>query len=222
MNMYQATIALLIVLWAVPALAETKTMTGDQETLYAVGLVMARQLAVFSLSPEEFDIVKQGLQDGMTGKTPLEKSEAFSSKIKELAQLRRDAHGKKAAQGTKELLDKALKEKGAVQTASGLIYIPRVEGKGANPAVTDKVTLHYRGTLVDGQEFDNTKWRGQPTTLTLASGIKCWTEGIPMMKAGGKARLICPSNLAFGKSGTGLIPAEATVIYDVELIEAVK
>jgi FKBP-type peptidyl-prolyl cis-trans isomerase FkpA len=222
MNMYQATIALLIVLWAVPALAETKTMTGDQETLYAVGLVMARQLTVFSLSPEEFDIVKQGLQDGMTGKTPLEKSEAFSSKIKELAQLRRDAHGKKAAQGTKELLDKALKEKGAVQTASGLIYIPRVEGKGANPAVTDKVTLHYRGTLVDGQEFDNTKWRGQPTTLTLASGIKCWTEGIPMMKAGGKARLICPSNLAFGKSGTGLIPTEATVIYDVELIEAVK
>ena len=220
--MYPVTLALLFILWTVPALAEPKPETGDQETLYAVGLLMARQLSVFNLTSEEFDIVRQGLLDGVTGKTPFEKSEAFTGRIKDLAQSRRDARGKKSAQGATELLEKAMKEPGAVKTASGVVYLPRVEGKGPHPAATDKVTLHFRGTLVDGQEFDSTQHRGQPATLTLASGNKCWIEGIQMMKAGGSARLICPPNLAFGKSGSGIIPAEATVIFDIELIAIEK
>jgi FKBP-type peptidyl-prolyl cis-trans isomerase FkpA len=216
--MYQLLILLILVLGAIPAHADSKTFTGDEETLYAVGLVMARQISVFNLTPAEFDIVKQGLTDGVTGKTPVEQSETFSSKIKVLAQSRRDAPRKDSAAGTKALLENALREKGAVKTASGLVYLPRLEGTGPHPSPKDLVTVHYRGTLVDGQEFDNSFRRGQPLTLPLGSGSKCWTEGIAMMRPGGKARLICPPELAFGKSGSGIVPTEATVVYDVEFV----
>ncbi|MCX7146672.1 MAG: FKBP-type peptidyl-prolyl cis-trans isomerase [Sulfuritalea sp.] len=97
------------------------------------------------------------------------------------------------------------------------------EGTGAGPKSSDTVKVHYRGTLVNGKEFDSSYGRGQPSTFPLNRVIPCWTEGLQTMKIGGKAKLLCPPNLAYGSRGIpGTIPADATLIFEVELLEIVK
>ncbi len=213
---------ILVAMLAVPAFAADAPKTEDQKTLYAVGLVVARQLAVFRLTPGELEFVKQGISDGVTGKTPLVKIEDYSQKIQEMAGSRRNAYGEKLTAGTKELFEKAAKEKGALKTKSGLIYVPLKDGTGAAPTGSDKVKVNYRGTLVDGTEFDSSYKRGQPAEFPLNGVIKCWTEGLQMMKPGGKAKLYCPADLAYGERGTGLIPPNAALVFDVELLEVKK
>jgi FKBP-type peptidyl-prolyl cis-trans isomerase FkpA len=214
--------AALVTLITIPSLAADPPKTNDQKTLYAVGLVLARQLAVFSLAPDELEFVKQGMTDGVTGKTPLVDMEAYKAKIQKLALARRDAQGAKLAAQSRGFLEKAAKEKGAVKTASGLVYQSLREGTGAKPAATDKVKVNYRGTLVDGTEFDSSYAAGQPAEFQLNQVIKCWTEGVQMMKAGGKAKLVCPPDIAYGERGSNTIPANATLVFEVELLEVVK
>jgi FKBP-type peptidyl-prolyl cis-trans isomerase FkpA len=97
------------------------------------------------------------------------------------------------------------------------------EGTGAGPKSSDTVKVHYRGTLVNGKEFDSSYGRGQPSTFPLNRVIPCWTEGLQTMKIGGKAKLLCPPNLAYGSRGIpGTIPADATLIFEVELLEIIK
>jgi len=114
----------------------------------------------------------------------------------------------------------AAKEAGAVVTPSGLVYRSLQDGKGASPAATDTVKVHYRGTFPDGREFDSSYKRGEPATFPLDRVIKCWTEGVQRMKVGGKARLTCPSAIAYGERGAGggLIPPNATLQFEVELL----
>ena len=214
--------AVLVTLIALPSFAASEPKTEDQKTLYAVGLVMARQLTVFELTPEELDFVKQGLSDGTTGKKPVVDLDAYKTQIQKLALARRDAQGQKLAAMSREYTDKAAKEKGAVKTASGLVYIPLKEGAGTSPAATDKVKVNYRGTFIDGKEFDSSYAAGQPAEFKLNQVIKCWTEGVQMMKPGGKAKLICPPDIAYGPAGSGAIPANATLVFEVELVEVAK
>ena len=110
---------------------------------------------------------------------------------------------------------------GAVKTASGLIYRELTAGAGASPAASDTVRVHYRGSLVNGTEFDSSYARNEPTEFRLNAVVPCWTEGVQRMKVGGKARLVCPSNLAYGDSGSGPIPGGATLIFDIELMAIV-
>lgn len=215
-------IGLAGIMTAIPALAADDLKSEDQKTMYAVGLVMARQLSVFSLTPAEFELVKEGLVDGVTGRTPRVELDKYGKKIQELATARRNAQGEKLAAEAKDFVEKAAKEKGAVKTPSGLVYIPLQEGNGANPAATDKVKVNYRGTFVDGKEFDSSYKRGTPAEFSLNGVIKCWTEGVQMMKPGGKARLVCPPEIAYGKAGSGTIPANATLVFEIELLEVVK
>lgn len=113
----------------------------------------------------------------------------------------------------------AVKEPSDITTASGLIYHVVVEGAGASPRASDGVTVHYRGTLADGKEFDSSYSRGQPATFPLNRVIRCWTEGLQRMKVGGKARLTCPSQIAYGARGVdNVIPPNATLTFEVELI----
>jgi FKBP-type peptidyl-prolyl cis-trans isomerase FkpA len=109
------------------------------------------------------------------------------------------------------------------KTSSGLVITMLKDGTGASPKGTDTVKVHYRGTLVDGKEFDSSYGRGQPATFPLNRVIPCWTEGVQMMKSGGKAKLVCPSKLAYGSQGVpGTIPPDATLIFEVELLEIIK
>jgi len=222
-------IAALVTLMALPAYAAgqskaevLKPVTEDQKTLYAVGLIMARQASGFELTPEELDFVKQGLTDGITGATPQVDLEGYKNKIQQMALARRDAQGKKLAAKSGAFLDKAAKEKGAVKTASGLVYLPLTEGTGPSPKPTDQVKVNYRGTFIDGREFDSSYLVGQPATLKLNQVVPCWTEGIPMMKVGGKAKLFCPPDIAYGAGGSGPIPPNATLVFEVELLEVMK
>ncbi len=113
----------------------------------------------------------------------------------------------------------AAKESGAVTTASGLVMRNLSEGKGASPAATDTVKVHYRGTFPDGREFDSSYKRGQPASFPLNRVIKCWTEGLQLMKVGGKARLTCPAALAYGERGAGTdVPPNAVLRFEVELL----
>lgn len=109
------------------------------------------------------------------------------------------------------------------KTASGIVITTMKEGSGASPKPADVVKVHYRGTLTDGKEFDSSYKRGQPATFALNRVIPCWTEGVQTMKAGGKVKLLCPSNLAYGSRGVpGTIPADASLVFEVELLEIVK
>jgi FKBP-type peptidyl-prolyl cis-trans isomerase FkpA len=111
------------------------------------------------------------------------------------------------------------KEPGAVVTPSGLVYRSLKDGSGAGPAATDKVKVHYRGTFPDGKEFDSSYSRNQPAEFQLNRVIKCWTEGVQMMKVGGKAKLTCPAPIAYGEKGAGgVIPPNATLLFEVELL----
>jgi FKBP-type peptidyl-prolyl cis-trans isomerase FkpA len=109
-------------------------------------------------------------------------------------------------------------------TKSGLIYQSLKDGTGASPASTDTVKVHYRGTFPDGREFDSSYKRGEPTEFPLNRVIPCWTEGVQLMKPGGKAKLTCPPAIAYGAGGAGggLIPPNATLNFEIELISAKK
>jgi FKBP-type peptidyl-prolyl cis-trans isomerase FkpA len=119
-----------------------------------------------------------------------------------------------------EALTKAAAEKGAKVTESGLVYLSLKEGKGASPAATDTVKVHYKGTFPDGREFDSSYKRGEPTSFPLNRVIKCWTEGVQMIKVGGKAKLTCPSAIAYGERGAGggEIPPNSILQFEVELL----
>jgi FKBP-type peptidyl-prolyl cis-trans isomerase FkpA len=111
-----------------------------------------------------------------------------------------------------------------VVTGSGLSYAELKAGQGAAPVATDTVRVHYRGTFPDGKEFDSSIARGQPAEFPLNRVIKCWTEGLQLMKVGGRAQLICPPAIAYGERGTpgGPIPPSATLHFEVELLGIVK
>jgi len=113
----------------------------------------------------------------------------------------------------------AAKEAGAVVTASGLVYRSLKDGAGPNPAATQTVKVHYRGTFPDGKEFDSSYSRGTPAEFPLNRVIKCWTEGVQLMKVGGKSKLTCPAAIAYGEKGAGgVIPPNATLQFEVELL----
>lgn len=104
-------------------------------------------------------------------------------------------------------------------TPSGLVYKSLKAGAGAGPAATDTVKVHYRGTFPDGREFDSSYKRNAPTEFPLNRVIPCWTEGVQMMKVGGKAKLTCPASIAYGERGAGgVIPPNATLQFEVELL----
>ena len=121
------------------------------------------------------------------------------------------------------ILDKAAAEKGATKTASGLVIVPIKAGTGASPKATDRVKVHYHGTLADGTVFDSSVQRGEPATFPLNGVVPCWTEGLQLMKVGGKSRLVCPAALAYGDRGAPpRIKPGATLTFEVELLEIVK
>lgn len=107
-------------------------------------------------------------------------------------------------------------------TASGIAITMLKEGSGANPKSNETVKVHYRGTLTNGKEFDSSYSRNQPATFPLNRVIPCWTEGVQRIKVGGKAKLVCPPNLAYGSSGVPGIPPNSTLIFEVELLDIVK
>ena len=121
--------------------------------------------------------------------------------------------------GGDSFLEDAARKPGAKRTESGLVFRELKAGEGESPAATDTVRVHYAGTLVDGKEFDSSIKRGQPAEFPLNRVIPCWTEGLQLMKIGGKAQLVCPASIAYGPQGRPpVIPGGATLVFEVELL----
>jgi len=192
--------------------------TDEQKTIYALGLSIAKSITPFDLSPAEIDIIKRALLDAAANK-PAVNLEEWGPKIDPLAKARgaKVAEKQKAASAT--FLAKAAAEPGAVKTDSGIIIKEIRPGTGESPKATDTVKVNYRGTLIDGTEFDSSYKRNQPASFPLNGVIPCWTEGVQKMKVGGKSMLICPSNLAYGDQGRPSIPGGATLVFEIELLE---
>ncbi len=197
--------------------------TEDDKTLYALGLALSRNLGSFNLTAAELDIVVAGLTDGALNREKKVELETQGPKIQQFAQARAAAAAETEKKASTAFLEKAAAEKGAKKTASGLIYQELKPGTGDQPKATDKVKVHYHGTLIDGTVFDSSVQRGQPASFPLNGVIKCWTEGVQLMKVGGKGKLICPSDIAYGDRGSPpKIKPGATLVFEVELLEIEK
>ncbi len=194
--------------------------TDEEKTIYALGLSAYRSLGPFDLSPRELAIVQRALADAAAGKPAVDLTE-WGPKIGPLARERSARVAVHQKEIGKAYLEKAAAEPGAVKTDSGILYRELTPGTGEAPKATDTVKVQYRGTLVDGTEFDSSYRRNQPAQFTLNGVIPCWTEGVQKMKPGGKARLVCPSELAYGDQGRPSIPPGATLIFEIELLEVV-
>ncbi len=208
---------------AAPALAQ-ELKTDEQKTLYALGLILSQNLASFNLGAADLDAVKAGITDGVLKKDPKIPLSEWGPRIQGLQASRLAVVAAAERKSGEAFLAKAAAEKGATKTASGLIITTLTAGTGPAPQVSDTVKVHYQGTLADGTVFDSSVQRGEPITLPLAGGIiKCWSEGVPLMKVGGKSRLVCPPDLAYGDQGRPpRIKPGATLVFEIEVLEIVK
>jgi FKBP-type peptidyl-prolyl cis-trans isomerase FkpA len=210
--------------------AETTELTTDTQKFgYAIGVDIGK-----SLSPvkDEVDVnaLVQGMEETLAGKTPRLDDETrekikseMSRKLQEKQLSERTAKAAAAKEAGEKFLAENGKRSGVKTTASGLQYEIVTEGTGATPKASDKVTVHYKGTLIDGTEFDSSYARGQPVTFPLGNVIPGWTEGLQLVKTGGKAKLFIPSNLAYGERGAGAkIGPNETLVFEVELVAIEK
>lgn len=215
----------LLVLLALPAVtpAAPAPTSETEKTFYALGFAISQNLTAFGLSDAELEMVKAGLTDGVLGQPAQVDLRTYGPKLQELQRSRGAAAAAQEKKAAETMLSKAAGEKGAIKTPAGAVVIPLKPGTGPSPSATDKVKVHYHGTLTDGTVFDSSVQRGEPITFPLDGVIPCWTEGVQQMKVGGKARLVCPSDTAYGDRGAPpRIKPGATLVFEVELLEIVK
>jgi FKBP-type peptidyl-prolyl cis-trans isomerase FkpA len=202
-----------------PQPASTPTpVTDEDKTVYSVGLSIARSLERLGLSPKEVALVQRAIADGLANKPAVDLTE-WGPKIDGLKRARATQAAEREKAASKAYLEKAAAEPGAVKTESGLVYRELTPGTGASPKATDTVKVNYRGTLINGTEFDSSYKRNEPAQFALNQVIRCWTEGVQKMKVGGKSLLACPSDLAYGDAGRPTIPGGATLIFEIELLD---
>jgi FKBP-type peptidyl-prolyl cis-trans isomerase FkpA len=197
-----------------------KLETEDQKTLYALGLLLGRNIKAFGLKPDELAIVKAGLTDAVTDTKPQVELEAYGPKVDELAQKRMASGADEAKKKGQEFADKAATANGATKTASGIVIRTITPGSGPSPTIDDVVKVNYEGKLIDGTVFDSSLKSGQPAEFPLKGVVPCWTEALQKMKKGEKAQVVCPSTVAYGDRGAPpTIAPGATLSFEVELLD---
>jgi FKBP-type peptidyl-prolyl cis-trans isomerase FkpA len=217
------TIGLLLAVAAPARAAEPAVTTDEHKTFYALGLALGQNLATFSLTAAELELVQVGLADAVLNRPRKAELPTFMPKIQELQRERQTAAAQVEKKAGQIFLDKAATEKGATKMPSGMIVSALKAGTGPSPKAADTVKVHYHGTLTDGTVFDSSVQRGEPATFPLTGVIRCFSEGIQQMKVGGKSRLVCPADLAYGDRGSPpRIKPGATLVFEVELLEIVK
>ena len=219
--MHRYLIAALAAILAFPLVAAhaATPKSEDDKTLYALGMLLSRELGPLGLSEQELDMVATGLKDAALGRDPQVDLQTYGPKIQTLAQTRASAASAAEKAEADKFVAKMAATEGARTTESGLVYIELTPGDGPSPTATDTVKVHYHGTLRDGTVFDSSVDRGEPISFPLDRVIPCWTEGVQLMKVGGKSRLVCPADIAYGDRGAGSdIKPGAALNFEVELI----
>ena len=210
--------------------ADVELKSEDQKASYALGFRSAEQMS--AMENLDLDAMVAGLRDGFGDEPESRLGEDadmdqlirdYQTRMMEARQKKMEEQAQANLEEGQAFLAENAKKDGVNVTESGLQYQIIEAGEGDAPAATDTVVVHYAGTLIDGQEFDSSHKRGQPATFKLNGVIKGWTEGLQLLKPGGKAKLFIPPELAYGERGAGaMIGPNATLVFDVELIEVKK
>jgi FKBP-type peptidyl-prolyl cis-trans isomerase FklB len=221
MHRLNLTAGCLLLAFAAAANAAEPAMDDTARMNYALGYQLGRDLAGTELRSEA---LLTGIEDGRSGAAPKLNEEQMKAALNSLQQQMTQQRAKeqaaareKAAAAGAAFLAENAKKPGVTVTSSGLQYKVVKDGTGRAPAATDTVTVNYRGTLVDGTEFDSSYKRGEPATFPVNGVIAGWTEALQLMKEGAQWQLVIPANLAYGDRGP---LAGQTLIFDVELISA--
>lgn len=187
---------------------------------YALGANMAGSMKKDGLTTLNYDLMIKGMKDALEGKTLLISKEQSQTPISNLFNGLSKKKFLPMINEGKTFLENNKKQAGVKETASGLQYIVLQEGTGVKPVATDTVLAHYKGTLLNGKQFDSSYDRNEPISLPLNRVIQGWTEGIQLMSTGSKYRFFIPYNLAYGERGAGSdIPPYSTLIFEVELLK---
>ncbi|MEZ8141343.1 FKBP-type peptidyl-prolyl cis-trans isomerase FkpA [Enterovibrio norvegicus FF-33] len=215
-----------------PVAVETVTFaTEDDKAAYAIGASLAQYLKANLEQQQEIglalssDLVLQGVQDAFADQSKLSEEEAqvalqaLDQRVAEMAQKQSQEKAAVAVKAGDEYRTQFAKTDGVTTTDSGLMYMVEKMGDGEKPAAEDTVVVHYKGTLTDGTQFDSSYDRNQPATFPLNRVIPGWTEGVQLMPVGSKFKFVIPSELAYGSQDTPAIPANSTLVFDVELLE---
>lgn len=172
----------------------------------------------------DVDVLSSALRDALAGKEPkltIDEMQSAMRAMQDLQMAKANKLGEANKKAGAEFLAENAKKEGVVTTASGLQYKIITEGKGPKPTSSDRVSVHYRGTLIDGTEFDSSYGRNKPTQFGVTQVIKGWTEALMMMPEGSKWELYIPGDLAYGPRGAGAaIGPNSTLIFEVELLDA--
>ncbi|HJP39266.1 MAG TPA: FKBP-type peptidyl-prolyl cis-trans isomerase [Gammaproteobacteria bacterium] len=220
----------VIILWSVILLsvisvtsaAEDGLETENQKVFYYLGMALSENLKPLSPTGDELTLIERGMRDALLGEPIALDATVYGQKLNELVQQRMLAGAEQESWASGEYIARMAAEEGAMTTNSGIVIVEIVAGTGASPKPDSTVKAHYHGTLRDGTVFDSSVVRGQPFTSSLSSVIPCWTEAIPLIKEGGKSKITCPAELAYGNRGSGSIPGGAALTFEVELIEVVN
>lgn len=195
----------------------------DGPTLYTLGQLISRTLERFALTPDELAVVQQGLEDGVLGRPPKVDLAAEAPKLHALQAARSQALDERERQAGAAAAAHAAATPGTVRLPTGVLLQPLQPGDGPAPTVTDHVRVHYEGTLPDGTVFDSSRARGEPATFPVRGVIACWTEALQAMRVGGRSRVVCPPELAYGERGAPpTIKPHATLVFDIELLAIVR
>ena len=200
-----------------------ETMTQEEKISYALGANIGESFKQQGIEVQ-MDKFFKGFQDGIAGKnqfTQAEMEQIFNEFQKMMQKKQNSMVDEEKAKGAAFLAENKKKE-GVIETASGLQYKVVKMGTGAKPSATDKVKVHYHGTLIDGTVFDSSVERGEPITFGLNQVIAGWTEGVQLMPVGSKFIFYIPSNLAYGDRAAGSIKPGSTLIFEVELLDIEK
>ena len=224
-SVWMAVLAVLVIMGSAVGEEPVSLKSQKDKISYIIGLDIGNNLKRQS-ADVDLDILSKGMKDALSGNKPL----MSEDEIREVTTAFRQEMAKKQAEEVKKLAEKNKREgeafleenkkkEGVKTLASGLQYKVVTEGGGRSPKESDTVTVNYKGTFVDGTEFDSSYKRGEPATFPVNGVIKGWTEALPLMKEGAKWQLFIPPSLAYGEAGAGnAIGPDATLIFEVELI----